>query len=498
MPSAGRNKLLNDRKAQLLQKIIEQKRQIKDYRQNNLMEFFTKPKDEMGIPANPLQAELLEAWENPRFKVFTYTGANRIGKTTILAIVAFSVMFGRWLWNDKRIWFSHTNPRKVRLVGQDWEKHVKAVLSPELKKWWPKNRKIKGGKPKKNNNGVDYFWEDEKTGSTLEIMSNLQDSDLHEGWQGDLVCYDEPPKRDVRVANARGLIDRLGRELFTMTLLKEAWVDREVIKAVDEDGKPDRTVFSVDGPIEVNIGFGITQEGVDQFAKTLTEDEKSARLAGKPSYLSGLVYPTFKRKVHLIERFEVPSNWIVDIGIDFHPRKQQAILFIATDERQERYVINEIWDYGDGDVIADAILKRISRNNYRVGRVIIDPLSKGDDQNDENTTFRKIQKKLWRHEIPLQVATKDISSGIVTVKDHLLGPNNKPSLFIFDDCVRVLYEIEGYMWDKETQKPLKENDDMMENLYRLLLLDTQYVDPEDEDWEEEDYQDEDVNAVTGY
>jgi hypothetical protein len=39
---------------------------------------------------------------------------------------------------------------------------------------------------------------------------------------------------------------------------------------------------------------------------------------------------------------------------------------------------------------------------------------------------------------------------------------------------------------------------MMENLYRLLLLDTQYVDPEDEDWEEEDYQDEDVNAVTGY
>jgi hypothetical protein len=69
------------------------------------------------------------------------------------------------------------------LVGQDWEKHIKAVLTPELKKWWPKKRRVK---TKKNNNGVDYFWEDEATGSTLEIMSNLQDSDLHEGWSGDL------------------------------------------------------------------------------------------------------------------------------------------------------------------------------------------------------------------------------------------------------------------------------------------------------------------------
>jgi hypothetical protein len=493
MPSAGRNKLLNDRKAQLLQKIIEQKRQIKDYRQNNLMEFFTKPKDEMGIPANPLQAELLEAWDNPRYKVFTYTGANRIGKTTILAIIAFSVMFGRWLWNDKRIWFSHTKPRKVRLVGQDWEKHVKAVLSPELKKWWPKSRVVK---TRKNNNGVDYFWEDKKTGSTLEIMSNLQDSDLHEGWQGDLVCYDEPPKRDVRVANARGLIDRLGRELFTMTLLKEAWVDREVIKAVDEDGKPDRTVFSVDGPIEANIGFGITQEGVDQFAKTLTEDEKSARLAGKPSYLSGLVYPYFNRKTHYIEPFPVPCNWIVDIGFDIHPRERQAVLFIATNERGERYGIEEIWEHGDGTAIADEAMRRIRRNNYRVGTVLIDPLSKGDNQNDEKTSFRKIQKVFWRNEIPVRVASKDLSSGILCVKDHLLGPNKRASIWFFDYLVRNLFEFEGYIY--KDGKILDKDDHMMENLYRLLLLDTKYVDPEDEDWEEEDYQDEDVNAVTGY
>jgi hypothetical protein len=496
MPSTARNKLLKDRKAQLIKKIIEQKRQIKDYRQANLIEFFNKPKEERGMPANPLQAELLEAWDNPLYKVFTYTGGNRIGKTTIGAIVAISTCAGKWLWNDKRMYFPHNKPRKVRYVGQDWDSHVAAVVVPALEKWWPQNRKVV---KKKNNQGVFAKWTDVKSGSTIQVMSNKQAPEVFEGEDLDLIIWDEPPIRDIAIACARGLIDRLGRELYCMTLLKEAWVHREVINAIDEKTKkPDRTVFSVDGDIWTNLGFGITEEGIDQFAKKLTEEEKEARLHGKPSYLSGLVYPTYKRQVHLVERFPVPTNWIVDIGIDFHPRKQQAILFVATDERQERYVIDEIWDYGDGDVIADAILRRIGRNNYRVGRVIIDPLSKGDDQNDENTTFRKIQRKLWRHEIPLHVATKDIGSGIVTVKDHLLGPNNKPSLFIFDDCVRTLYEIEGYMWDKETQKPLKENDDMMENLYRLLLLDTQYVDPEDEDWEEEDHEDENVNAVTGY
>ena len=29
--------------------------------------------------SNPLQKQLIEAWKNPAYKVFTYTGGNRIG-----------------------------------------------------------------------------------------------------------------------------------------------------------------------------------------------------------------------------------------------------------------------------------------------------------------------------------------------------------------------------------------------------------------------------------
>jgi hypothetical protein len=289
MKKADREKDLA-RLEELIKKNAKEELELQRYRDENRIEFFST----LPNPGpNPLQAELLEAWMEPSLRVFTYTGANRIGKTTILTLIAYSVMFGKFLWDNTKLHFRHTEPRKVRIVGQDWEKHVKSVLMPELHKWWPKSRKVN---TKKNNQGIEALWTDLKTGSTLEIMSNLQESDLHEGWSGDLVGYDEPPKRDIRIANARGLIDRQGRELFCMTLLKEAWVDREVIKKTLSDGRPDPSVFNVTGDIYSNVGYGITEEGVKQFEGLLNEEEIQARIHGIPSYMSGLVYPQFSRR----------------------------------------------------------------------------------------------------------------------------------------------------------------------------------------------------------
>jgi len=52
------------------------------------------------------------------------------------------------------------------------------------------------------------------------------------------------------------------------------------------DGSPDMSVYNISGDIYSNVGYGITAEGVEQFKKTLTEDEIQARLFGKPSYMS--------------------------------------------------------------------------------------------------------------------------------------------------------------------------------------------------------------------
>ena len=475
------------------ERINEQKKAA--YRRDNKIEFFTLPREVGGIPANPLQADLLEAWKDYRYETFTYSGANRIGKTTILSIIAFCVMFGRWPWSGERIPFPHSKPRKVRLIGQDWEKHIQTVLVPRLKEWWPKKRPVF---TKKNNMGVEAFWRDEITKCTLEIMSDRQYADLHEGGDGDLIGYDEPPKREIYIANARGLVDREGRELLCMTLLKEAWVDHEIIKRVDEHGNPDMSVFNVSGDISVNVGYGISQKGVDSFAKKLSEDEKDARLKGIPSHMSGLVCPQFKRGLHVKQRFKIPLDWIVDVAIDTHPREKQAILFVATNPNNVRYACFEVWDHGDGKWIGQKIIEIVQRHHLRIGRIVCEPLAKGD-RNEKNTTFDKIDRVLGQYGYVLDTASKDKDSGILEINEHLMGPNEEPSLFFFQDMRHTIKQLEGWMYDEDTQKAQKKDDHFPENLYRVLLLNTRYYPPEDdEDYDDDYYHQSTASSVTGY
>lgn len=428
------------------------------------------PDEKIFMPPNPKQETLLNAWNNRNYRVFTFTGGNRSGKTTILGIIGLSVMFGEWLWSGIKLWFPHRKPRKVRLVGQGWESHIKAVVLPALQYWWPKCRPLR---TKKNNQGVEAIWEDVQDGSTLEIMSNSQESDVFEGWEGDLVLYDEPPRREVRIACARGLIDRSGRELFGATLLKEAWIHREVIKARTESGKPDQTVFNVNSEIYDNVGYGLRKEDVEQFSKTLKPEERQARLFGKPSYMSSLVFPRFDREKHVIEPFKVPLDWVVDISIDFHPSKPWAIVFLATARNGFKYVCDEIYAPGNPKFIAEEIVRKVKSNQYRVNDCVIDPLAKGDKNNDD-TIFDKVSAALAAYNIGIREASKDKDNGIALLNNLLWTENEMPGLFFFNDCVNTIRQTEDLMYDPETLKPtaLKVEDDFTECLYRLALLDT--------------------------
>jgi len=472
-------------------KVLERQTRNKIYYFSD--EFYEKS-GYISIRPNEKQAALLEAWMNPDKKVFVFFGGNRLGKTAIAVNLIISSMMGFFPWDREETPIINV-PTKIRWVGQDWEKHIKQVIEPALDEWWPKMRSVSS---KKNNFGIRHFWMDKITGSTLEIMSNKSEAAVFEGWEGDLVVYDEPPRRDVRVACARGLVDRNGRELFSMTLLKEPWVHREIVQMKDNKGLPDNSVFSVQGTIYDNVGYGISEEGVEQFAKTLSADERDARLYGVPSYMSGLVLPQFSRDIHLKERFKIPLDYVVDIAIDVHPRKEQCVLFVATDQQNRRYVCDEICQHGSGKVIAEEIIRKITANMYRVGRIIIDPLAKADSNNPQST-FEQIQQVLWAYGHFLETASKDKDSGIITTKDHLLGPNREPSMWIFNDLRRTLFEIEGWMYDSNTGKPMKEDDDMMENLYRIMLLDTQWFPPHDDDDNvSSKHSRKSANEVTGY
>jgi hypothetical protein len=501
-------------------RLLEKKKQ---YEQGNRLEFFKPPPkdwkpdpDKRAYCHNPPQKKLLKAWANPKYKTFVFYAANRTGKTEIAVAIGFSSMFGFWPWDELQTPISEP-PIKVLLVGQRWEEHIKKFLIPKMKALWPKNRPLKTSK---NNVGVESEWVDITTGSVLHIMSNMQDSDAFEGSDYDIVLYDEPPRQEVRDAIRRGLIDRGGRELFTCTLLKEPWVDRDVVKARLDDGRPDRSVFSVHAEMQDNVGYGLLQKDVDayKFQYRNRPELIQERVYGIPSYMGGLVLPKLKREIHLKERFDIPTDWLVDIEIDVHPRERQAVLFIATSPKNERYLCDEIWMHGDGTAIGHAIIKRIIYRGYRrINYIEIDPLAKSDSNNPD-TTRGKIDKVLGKFAYDNQwvkpqyptntkadegvfcvgIATKDKDSGILSINDHLKGPNNKPSIWIFDDLARTIYEAEGWMYDEDTQKPLKKDDHMMECWYRAMLLNTTWYEPEEHDDEDQVQPKSTANKYTGY
>ena len=423
---------------------------------------------------NPAQHDLLEAWKDPEKKVFALCGANRIGKTTIGVIIALSVMFGEYPWGEK-IPFMHRYARKVRYVGHGWESHVKTVVEPELKKWWPGNRVVV---TKKNNQGVEALWTDKITGSTLEIMSNNQESDTFEGWSGDLIIWDEPPSRDNRIAAARGLVDRQGRELFVATLLKEAWIHRDIIKAKDEFGQPDKSVWYRSAEIGVNVGFGLTQAGVDQFAKTLNRQERQARLEGRPSFLDNVVFHNFDRERNVIPRFRIPDNYVIRISIDFHPSKPWVALWHALGPKDYGYFCDFLEMRGGTDQIVDEIVRINRKNGYNVKEIIVDPLARGDGNQNDGDTFSQLERRFRAYNYKLSTASKAKESGIQMLNDRFLTENNLPSLFVFSDMTPVWECLEDLMYDPETLKPSKEKDDFAEMAYRLMLISQKpYEDP---------------------
>lgn len=476
-------KASDDEKQLALRKLAEAATAAEEfYKKNPIYAFRSATPDEellektvghkIFTPPNPKQQELLLGLNLRDKKVFSFTGGNRLGKTTIGIITAICVVAGKWLWNDQDIPFMHTRPRRIRYIGQGWETHVKTVVLPALKRWWPQSRPVV---TKKNNQGIDAVWTDSLTGSTIEILSTSQASDVFEGWDGDLVVYDEPPPRDIRVACARGLIDRNGRELIVATLLKEAWVHREIMKRRNDDGTPDLSVYNVQGEIYDNVGFGLTMEGVNQFAKSLTSDEKQARLLGKPSYLSTLVYPRFNRDVHVRPAFSIPLDWIIDFNVDFHPSKPWAIVFMATARNGFKYVCHEIEMRGNPKAVAEEIIRYLDNTKARVGRGQIDPLSKSDTNND-NTVFAIMQNVLSAYNITFEVASKDKDNGIAMVNNLLWTENEMPGLYFFDNCGKTIQQVEDLMYDPESLKPtaLKVEDDFAECLYRLALIGTEW------------------------
>ena len=430
--------------------------QMREYEGRNKIEFF-----------KPLyyQQRVLDYIKAGK-KVVTLQGGNGIGKTVLGAVVVGSACLGIQPW-DKGPTIFGEQAVKCRILCADWEKHGATVVVPKLKEWLPAGQYSTA----KNNVGVESVFTF-KNGSTIELLTSKQDTDDHEGWEGDLVWADEPFPQDKFVANLRGLRKSVGLFLITMTAVKEAWILDEIVRNPHSSYASVTEVPMADNPY-------LPREYIDTFTASCDARMKIARIEGKWLNLVGLVWPGFEKERHIIDAFEVPTDWPVVALVDYHPSHEIAIGYYAFDRFDRIYVIDEVYANMSPEAVGDDIIRRKTRNGWRLREAFIDPLAKGDMTYIKNRgldvpdTFSVLKERLWHHGVDLFVASRDRDSGLRNVEKMLTGPNNTPTLFFFNSLNKI--EKEGHLWEimrwtyDDNGKPRDKDDHFMQLLYQATL-----------------------------
>lgn len=432
---------------------------------------------------------------------------NRFGKSEMGAAedVAFALGFRPWYpeGDPRRTIGIPSHPTKGLIITTDWDKSTAVFTSEEdgvnkgkLMKYIPASCFL--GSSRNHSGAIDVIRVRHISGGTsiirLDTVKSFKQNPLgqeSEAW--DWIHIDEPIPEAMWKAVSRGLVDRRGKAWFTCTPLTEPWIDAKFSpdtegQSASSDGFSHGNYWMLTGSMEDNPHN--TPEAIADFIAELSEDEKECRIKGIPSAYSGIVYKEFQWNVHVLTTklsddsdayappkgwrswSEPPANFTRRFAIDYHPRKPHHVLFVATDEYERQYVYAEIWQ---SCLMSELVLeiKTILAGESTVPG-LIDPLASTPNQVTDITPLDEV----LRLGLPVLPATKDPHNGILAVKALLKARDRlgRPMLVVNPACRRFLFEISrGFIWDGETNKPVKLNDDAMENFYRLALQGLPYI-----------------------
>lgn len=185
----------------------------------------------------------------------------------------------------------------------------------------------------------------------------------------------------------------------------------------------------------------------------LPEKERKALKYGDWDIYDGMFFPEFKRRIHVIEPFQIPEHWnryiAMDYGLDMF-----AVLFIAIDTKGKAYVYNEI--HKSNLIVSEArqTLKSIMRN-YKYKYIYAPP----DLWNRNRDTGKSTAELFWEGGIDLTKASNNRIAGWLNVKEWLkirkvrneqTGELYEDSdLKIFSNCINLIKYLPQLQHDEK-------------------------------------------------
>lgn len=383
-------------------------------------------------------------------KVRFLSGGNRSGKTEcgVWEDACHSTgLYPKWFVGRR-----FNRPTRGRIIVTDYEKGG-AVVEEKLFKWIPAHliqsirRTTKGAlsriEVKHLSGGI----------STIEIMTHEQDDMVFEGWSGHWAHFDEPPPREKFIATLRGLIDFSGHVWLTLTPISQPWLYDEFVSKAQSGDKDFffHTVDMMDNP-------HTPQSEKDFFMKSLTEEEKEARIHGRFKHLTGLVYKMFDPSVHVVskDKVKVEPKWPKYFVCDPHDRKPHFGIWAAVDPMGTIYVIDCIKYAGTIKDFSKQVLMREMLNGIDPMKVtrVLDP-NKGNTPSA--VTGLKLVDEFSKHALYfITNVNDDIALGHLAVSEKLaydktkpISSTNAPKLyFIKETTTEVVRYMQLYVWDE--------------------------------------------------
>ena len=416
-------------------------------------------------------------------------GGNRSGKTEtgVREDVSFAIGFRPFLDRSDPDYFTPIPPpTTIRIFCEDWEKAAKSNIVPKLYSVIPPE--LLKSVRKASGVGVENDWRIkvpfDATGkvSSIEVVTNKADVRSIEGWRGDAIHFDEPTRKNMFIAATRGLVDTDGYFWFTLTPLNEPWILDDIVNNHDYIGFYVSSFENIYNP-DTGAGF-LTEDGIDSFARKMTETEKKTRLYGEFAHLSGRVFTDFDPYAHVypnqfVKIDKIPETWWRDCYIDPAKRKPHCVTFVAWSPEGDAYVYDgfRIGDprYSEDfpDVVpavptATELISEIKKRcNPYPQRFFVDPLADTPDW-DTGTSLLE----LLSDEFPIEKWSKIEKEAALGPLRTMMAPDvsGRPKIFINCEMTRAIWEVERYRWDeyapssvrKYKPKVIKEDDDYVD------------------------------------
>lgn len=216
-----------------------------------------------------------------------------------------------------------------------------------------------------------------------------------------------------------------------------AWVKRLFIDRDYRGSETPEDYTFIQAKVTDNKALMDNDPGYVQMLDNLPDDLRRAWRDGDWDMFVGQYFTEFRRDLHVVQPFDIPSTWrryiTLDYGLDM-----LACYWVALDDRGKAYVYREV--YQDDLIISDAA--KAIKDATAPGEHIAARFAPPDLWNRRQDTGRSVAEVFAAEGLPLSKASNDRVSGWLDLKEWLHpykdSQGEDANLKIFANCTNLI------------------------------------------------------------